>query len=268
MKFTNFQRKSVSLIVLATFIALLNFWATPAPAATTAGNSETAIAQGGSGGPSFIEEEGTPEAFVKKEKKFPWLIVGLGLVAVGIVVYFLVIKKPKYTLNVTLGTGCTGTPAATTKYKKDTTATYNYSASAGFGAQVQLDGVEVPASGTIKMDKDHTLTVNAVLDIRGTWFLSATNLSTPTFNIEFTGMTTSGTLRLIDFTNTGTYTVNGENVNFDIGEGITFTGRFENSNKMSGTHSGTNYGDWSATRGAAATGIPAVPQTVVRQKTK
>jgi surface antigen len=113
-------------------------------------------------GPRFVEEEGDSDFQAKKKgSALPYILIGLGLVAVGVAVYFLVINKPKYTLNVTLGTGCTGLPAATTKYKKDTAVAYNYSAPAGYVAQVKLDGVAVGASGTVKMDKDHTLTVAA-----------------------------------------------------------------------------------------------------------
>ncbi len=185
MKFTNFQRKSVSLIVLATFVALLHFWATPAPAATIAGNSETAIAQRDSGGPSFIEEEST-EPVIKKAKKFPWLFIGLGVVVIGVAVYFLVIKKPKYTLTVTLGTGCTGTPAATAKFKKGESVPYNYSPQAGYGnLQVKLDGVAVAASGTVAMDKAHTLEVSASKEFTLTVHLGTGTTGTPSATAKY-----------------------------------------------------------------------------------
>jgi hypothetical protein len=167
MKFSDFQRKAVSLIVLTTFVALLHFWATPAPAASTVGNSETAIGQGNSGGPGFIEHESKLEPVIKKERKFPWLIVGLGVVAVSIAVYFLIIKKPKYTLTVNIGTGAQGTPeSGTYTYKKGQTVAYKYQSSDGFKIKtILLDGQEVPAEGTIAMDKDHRIEVAAAVEV-------------------------------------------------------------------------------------------------------
>jgi hypothetical protein len=95
MKFTNLQRKTVSLIVLVSFVALLHLWATPAPAATRAGNSETTIAQGNSGGPNFIEEDSHKSHVSRKERKSKlWLILAAaGVVGIGLAVYFLFIKK-------------------------------------------------------------------------------------------------------------------------------------------------------------------------------
>jgi hypothetical protein len=164
VSFTIFQRKSVSLIVLATFVALLFFWTTPAPADSTIGNSKMVIGQGNSGGPGFIEHESKLEPVIKKERKFPWLIVGLGIVAVGIAVYFLVIKKSKYTLTVNMSTGAQGTPASGTHaYKKGQTVAYRYQSSDGYKIKtILLDGQEVPAEGTIAMDKDHRIEVAAV----------------------------------------------------------------------------------------------------------
>lgn len=77
-------------------------------------------------------------------------------------VYFLVLKKTKYELTVTLGQGCTGTPAANAKYKKGEAVAYNYSAQSGYGnLQVKLDGAAVAATGTVTMDKAHSLDVSA-----------------------------------------------------------------------------------------------------------
>ena len=238
MKFTNLQHKTVSLIVLATFVSLLYFSATPAPAATRAGNSETAIAPGDSGAPSFIEEEGTPEGFVKKPGKFPWLIVGLGVVAVGAALYFLVIKKPKYTLTVTLDANCTGTPAATGKYTKGTVVNYNYTAPAGYLAQVKLDGVDVLASGTVTMDKDHAITVTSARDIRGAWTFNfkATNIvKNWSWTLTFTGDGKSG-IFTDNFGDKGTYTITGNTVTWRFNTwDISGTGTFTGVNTMAGT---------------------------------
>jgi formylglycine-generating enzyme required for sulfatase activity len=93
MKFSHLQRKSVSLIVLVTFVALLHFWAAPNLAASTAGKSETAMTHGDNGAPKFIEHESGSTQVIKKAKKFPWLIVGLGAAAICVVLYFLLAKK-------------------------------------------------------------------------------------------------------------------------------------------------------------------------------
>ncbi|MBN2346341.1 MAG: PEGA domain-containing protein [Candidatus Aminicenantes bacterium] len=96
------------------------------------------------------------------KKKTPWLLIGAAVVVGAAALYFLVLKKPKYTLTVSL-TGATGNPAATEKYKKGTVVSYNYSLQSGYvNLAVKLDGVAVASSGTVTMDKDHTLTVTAV----------------------------------------------------------------------------------------------------------
>ena len=97
MKLVNFYRKPISMFVMVTFTILLCFWANQAPAAPSAPaaekNSEATIEQGDSGSPNFIEEESKSAATVKKPKKFPWLLAGAGIVAVGVLAYFLLIKK-------------------------------------------------------------------------------------------------------------------------------------------------------------------------------
>jgi hypothetical protein len=266
MKFTHLQRKMVSLIVLAAFVGLLHGWSMPAQAATKAGNSETAIAQGDNG-PNFIEAESGKTHAISKGKKFPWLFVGLGVVVVGVALYFLVIKKTNYTLTVTLGAGCTGTPAATATYKKGTVVTYNYTPLAGFGlVKVTVDGVAAPAAGTITMDKNKALAVTATaLDIRGTWNVNFTGSSgISTFQIVFTGTTTSGTWKLNGYTDTGTYAVTGgENVSFTFnGAPWTFTGKFETNNKITGTHAWPAIGlsgTWTGIRNGTSTADPALP---------
>lgn len=109
---------------------------------------------------NVIEDEGYPGGTVKK---FPWLLVVGGAIVVGAAVYFLVLKKPKYDLAVTVGEGVTGTPVSGTyKHKKGTAVSYNYSAQTGYAdLSVKVDGAAVPASGSITMDKNKTLTATA-----------------------------------------------------------------------------------------------------------
>jgi len=98
----------------------------------------------------------------KKGKKFPWLIVGAVVVA-GVIAYVILSKKPKRSLTVSVNEGVEGTPASgTTSYKNGAVVSYNYTLKSGYNTLVvKVDGVDVAASGTITMDKNHTLTAAA-----------------------------------------------------------------------------------------------------------
>lgn len=106
-----------------------------------------------------IEKENPPPG---KKKKFPWLWIA-GAVVVTVAVILLLTKKPKRTLTVSVGEGVDGTPiSGATAYKNGASVSYNYTLKSGYsGLVVRLDGNNVAASGTIKMDKNHTLTVSA-----------------------------------------------------------------------------------------------------------
>lgn len=99
----------------------------------------------------------------KKKKKFPWLLVG-GAVVVGVILYFVLKKKkkPQYTLTVNVGEGIDGTPTSgSTTYEEGFQVSYSYTARTGFGnLRVLLDGEDVGASGTIIMNRNHTLNVS------------------------------------------------------------------------------------------------------------
>jgi len=99
----------------------------------------------------------------RNKKKFPWLIVIGSVVAVGALVYFLTKKPKENTLTVSLGDGVDGTPVnGTHPFKKGSSVSYNYSLKTGYAnLNVKLDGMDAAASGTIKMDRNHTLTVTA-----------------------------------------------------------------------------------------------------------
>lgn len=102
----------------------------------------------------------------KKKKKFPWLLVAGGVLVLGVVVYFLFLKpKKKYRLDVTIEEeGIEGFPGTGTyEYKKGKKVNYSYRAKAGYSSpKVLLDGNEAPLTGTIKMDRDHTLKANVL----------------------------------------------------------------------------------------------------------
>ena len=134
-------QKVIAIAVLLAFVGMGVAWATEQAA------------------PQFQEKEGAP--IVKKHKRFPWLPVILG-VGAGVVLVVLLTKRKKQTLTVNLKVGTSGTPATTAKYKKGTVVSYDYTPKAGFrNLQVRLDGMLVPASGTVTMDSDHTLDVSA-----------------------------------------------------------------------------------------------------------
>ncbi len=71
---------------------------------------------------------------------------------------------PTYALTINLGTGTTGTPAATASYPQGTVVTYTFALLTGYqNLVVTLDGAPVAASGTVTMNGLHTLTVSAQL---------------------------------------------------------------------------------------------------------
>ena len=126
MKFTSLGHRTISLIVLIAFIALLQ--GGPAPAQTTPSDSTPAAVAGNDDETGSVEAEAEAPAVIKKHKKFPWLVAVLGAVAVGVAVYFLVIKKTKYTLTIHVGLGATGIPAKTASYHKGEVVPYSYEA--------------------------------------------------------------------------------------------------------------------------------------------
>jgi hypothetical protein len=106
-------------------------------------------------------------------------------------------------------------------------------------------------------------------DITGSW--SETNtMWTGGTTITFTGNKSSGTLELAEYTDTGTYTVDGKTVHFEFntpgyGYNIVYDGQFDEKDKMSGTvkyYEGTTVatqGTWTATRIAATAGTGKLP---------
>jgi len=100
----------------------------------------------------------------KPKKNFPWLLVAGGVMVVGLVVYFLVLKpKKKYQLTAAWGEGVYGEPGpGTYKYKKGEVVNYSCHRQDGYSQlQVYLDNQPVDPSGQVTMDRDHTLTATA-----------------------------------------------------------------------------------------------------------
>jgi len=137
-----------------------------------------------------IEKEG--EKKKKRKKKFPWLLVIGGVIVVGVLVYFLVIKpKKKYRLDVTRGEGVDGSPGTGTyPYKKGTRVSYSYTSRDGYSSLVvRLDGNVVDHSDTVVMNRHHTLiataTANVVDFVTDKDQVEVPEGSTSIFNVKF-----------------------------------------------------------------------------------
>lgn len=111
--------------------------------------------------PGVQEKEQVPAKMAKK--RFPWLWVAAGAMVVGVVLYFTVIKKPEYKLNVSIGPGISGYPnAGMFVHKKGKKVRYLYRLGNGYcDLKTTLDGNEVAASGEFTMDRNHVLAVTS-----------------------------------------------------------------------------------------------------------
>ena len=89
------QQKWIALLVTFTFMWLLQASTMPLAAANTPEQiSSTAKEQG----PRFIEEEGVSGYQVKKKSILPYILIGVGVVALAAVL-FLVVLKTKYDIT-------------------------------------------------------------------------------------------------------------------------------------------------------------------------
>ena len=123
-----------------------------------------------------IEEEGKR---VEKKKKFPWLLIAGGVIAV-VVLYLTVFKGKKYELSVDMGEGVTGSPAEIQQYKKGTIVDFNYSLLPGYEQlSVKVDGADFDPSGTIIMDSHHSISVAAMKSIPSGTYSGTTDQEYP-----------------------------------------------------------------------------------------
>jgi hypothetical protein len=209
------KRKGISIVVLIAFLSLVCF---PYPGHTdqvvktekqervkeTETGAETAaeISEYYSrDDANVIEAEGYPG---KKKKKFPWLLVVGGVVVVGVILYFVLAKKPKYDLTVNVGEGINGTPTSgTSSHKKGSSVSYNYSLKSGYtDLSVKIDGSPASASGSIKMDQNTTL--SATCTEQGSLRVTSTPQSA---NIYLNGQHKGKTNRTITNLDPGSYNV-------------------------------------------------------------
>jgi hypothetical protein len=154
------------LVIALAGIFCFSTWASE-PKTNNNGDSDKA-AQSAAGsesdnGPGVLEQEQAQLPAKIAKKRFPWLWVAAGAVVVGVVLYFTVIKKPEYKLNVSIGLGVSGYPiAGAFVYKKGKKVRYLYSLGYGYRAlKVLLDNKAVAASGEFTMDRDHVLTITS-----------------------------------------------------------------------------------------------------------
>jgi len=112
---------------------------------------------------NIFEKQATDQEIkIVKKKKFPVFLVLGGVVVVGVLLYLL-LKKPKYTLTVSKGTGISGSPEnGSTAYTKGSMVTYSYSLPGDYkNLVVRLDGQTISSSGTIALNADHELKVTS-----------------------------------------------------------------------------------------------------------
>jgi len=161
-----------------------------------------------------------------------------------------------YTLTVNLGTGATGTPISGSYQKnQDEAVPYGYTLEQGYqNLEVTLDGTAVAAAGVITMTGNHTLviTTEEIFDIRGQWHLTLdwSGFPSESWNITFSGGLTSGSY-MDGNGHTGTYTVDGSNVDIDYSSSYSMrlVGSFSSQTEMSGDITeAVGSGTWSATK--------------------
>lgn len=124
-------------------------------------------------------------------------------------------------LTVSIAGGVDGTPETGTYYYYDgDQVQYDFTLKEDYqDLTVELDGDEIPVSGTILMDADHLLVVSATLhyDVQGTWLMAEEYNDGSSFDVTltFSGTDTAGTVTDSDG-GIGTYTVNGTLVEFTL----------------------------------------------------
>lgn len=178
----------------------------------------------------------------------------------------------QFTLTVSIGTGVSGSPTSGSfNYLEGSLVNYGYSLESGYSnLQVLIDGSSSPASGSIQMNSNHSLSVSATLvsatyDVRGHWVGKGwdSNGDSDPFEVNFSGTSTltgdtTGFMNNPSNVGNGHFNVSGTDIQFDLWYGsvrnFQFTGTFSDNNHMSGTWIWTNQsgdkfnGTWTLTR--------------------
>ncbi len=150
------------LVVILAGCFCLSAWAPEADGEKGKADNSTSVASAsGEEDPPGVQEQEAPAKM--KKKHFPWFWVAAGVVVVGVVLYFTVIKKPEYKLTVSVGTGVSGTPASgTVTYKKGKKVSYSFKLQDGYkDLRVYLNGTAFSAAGEIEMNRHHYLVAAA-----------------------------------------------------------------------------------------------------------
>ncbi|MBN2399329.1 MAG: hypothetical protein JXI33_03210 [Candidatus Aminicenantes bacterium] len=84
------QQKWIALLVVCTFLWLMQVSTMPMAAASTSGQTGVASAEQG---PDYVEAVSHKAAPAKKKSILPWILIGVGLLTVTAVVLFLVVLK-------------------------------------------------------------------------------------------------------------------------------------------------------------------------------
>jgi hypothetical protein len=103
------QQKWIALLVICTFIWLMQVSTMPVAAAGTTEQISSASADKA---PGFIEEDGPSKGKAKGKSPLPFILIGVGVVALTAVL-FLVVLKTRYDIVGTWNCNFTGTPAFT-----------------------------------------------------------------------------------------------------------------------------------------------------------
>jgi formylglycine-generating enzyme required for sulfatase activity len=96
MKLVNLHRKPIAVFVMITFTILLCYWSDhvqAAPGASAQKKNSPASLEKEVNGITVAYEKEKPAPASKKGKRFPWLLAGLGVVAVAVLVVLLTKKK-------------------------------------------------------------------------------------------------------------------------------------------------------------------------------
>ena len=83
------QQKWIALVVVCTFVWLLQVSTMPVAAAGTAEQASVARAEQG---PDYYEAVAQKAAPAKKKSILPWILIGVGVIAVSTALYFFVLK--------------------------------------------------------------------------------------------------------------------------------------------------------------------------------
>jgi hypothetical protein len=155
-----------ALLLVMALIGVFCFstWASE-PRTSNSGDTDKAallaIDSGNDNGPGVLEQEQVQPLAKIARKHFPWLVVAVGTVLAGAIIYLAFIKPTKHLLIVEMGAGANGTPAAGKYwYKKGEKVAYNFTCADGYkNLVVFVDDIAASPSAIIVMNRAHKIRV-------------------------------------------------------------------------------------------------------------